>query len=181
MARYPRGSYMVRPLPSLEVTTPCIKSTDSTLSSICKKVRLAGGRMQRTLRATRRTPHVSLRAWCKHCLRGRVKADVLRPRIVGMRGPPLDAAVSCNVRPCPYPHLLRIGTLLPAGALACVWIYGLHRHPALWKSPDSFVPERWLNGAQQAREGLPKQCFCFYVLTLTHRQTSRPRSQARLQ
>ncbi|CAN0085044.1 unnamed protein product, partial [Laminaria digitata] len=44
---------------------------------------------------------------------------------------------------------LKDGTLLPAGALACVWIYGLHRHPALWKSPDSFVPERWLNGAQQ--------------------------------
>ncbi|CAN0544423.1 unnamed protein product, partial [Ectocarpus sp. 12 AP-2014] len=41
-------------------------------------------------------------------------------------------------------------TLLPAGALACVWIYGLHRHPALWKSPDKFLPGRWLNGARQA-------------------------------
>ncbi|CAN0259012.1 unnamed protein product [Ectocarpus fasciculatus] len=44
---------------------------------------------------------------------------------------------------------LKDGTLLPAGALACVWIYGLHRHPALWKSPDKFLPERWLNGARQ--------------------------------
>lgn len=45
---------------------------------------------------------------------------------------------------------LRQGTLLPAGALACVWIYGLHRHPALWESPNAFLPERWLEGARQA-------------------------------
>lgn len=44
------------------------------------------------------------------------------------------------------------GTLLPAGALACVWIYGLHRHPALWESPDSFLPRRWLGGARQVRQ-----------------------------
>ncbi|CAM9236940.1 unnamed protein product [Ectocarpus sp. 13 AM-2016] len=50
---------------------------------------------------------------------------------------------------------LKDGTLLPAGALACVWIYGLHRHPALWKSPDKFLPGRWLNGARQARSFIP--------------------------
>eukprot|EP00752_Nemacystus_decipiens_P013048 g11543.t1 len=44
---------------------------------------------------------------------------------------------------------LKDGTLLPAGALACVWIYGLHRHPALWESPNAFLPERWLEGARQ--------------------------------
>eukprot|EP00903_Cladosiphon_okamuranus_P014695 g13621.t1 len=44
---------------------------------------------------------------------------------------------------------LKDGALLPAGALACVWIYGLHRHPALWESPNAFLPERWLEGARQ--------------------------------
>ncbi|CAM9323541.1 unnamed protein product [Phaeothamnion confervicola] len=36
------------------------------------------------------------------------------------------------------------GTVLPRGALACVWIYCLHRHPDLWSQPDDFLPERWL-------------------------------------
>lgn len=35
-------------------------------------------------------------------------------------------------------------TSLPKGALACVWIYGLHRNPKLWDRPNDFVPERWL-------------------------------------
>ena len=39
--------------------------------------------MQLSLHATRRTPHVSLRAWCKQCLPGgRRKPDVLRAGIV---------------------------------------------------------------------------------------------------
>ncbi|CAM9590298.1 unnamed protein product, partial [Ascophyllum nodosum] len=46
---------------------------------------------------------------------------------------------------------LKDGTLLPAGALACVWIYGLHRHPALWENPEAFLPRRWLDEAKQAR------------------------------
>ena len=33
---------------------------------------------------------------------------------------------------------------LPANALACIWIYSLHRHPQFWKSPNAFQPERWL-------------------------------------
>ena len=37
-------------------------------------------RMQLTLHTTRSTPHVSLRqAWCKQCLSGRSKPDVLHP------------------------------------------------------------------------------------------------------
>lgn len=44
------------------------------------------------------------------------------------------------------------GTLLPAGAMACVWIYGLHRHPGLWENPDTFLPRRWLDRAKQARD-----------------------------
>lgn len=55
------------------------------------------------------------------------------------------------------PRRSREGALLPAGALACVWIYGLHRHPALWESPDAFLPGRWLDGAaaRQVIEGFP--------------------------
>lgn len=34
---------------------------------------------------------------------------------------------------------------IPAGTLACIWIYSLHRNPAVWKDrPNEFVPERWL-------------------------------------
>ena len=57
------------------------------LSFICKSASQAVlGRMQLTLDATRRTPHVFLRACCKQCLPGRWKTDVLRPGIAGVRG-----------------------------------------------------------------------------------------------
>jgi cytochrome P450 len=36
-------------------------------------------------------------------------------------------------------------TVLPAGSIACMWIYGLHRNPRFWNRPDDFVPERWLD------------------------------------
>ncbi|CAN0163301.1 unnamed protein product [Discosporangium mesarthrocarpum] len=39
---------------------------------------------------------------------------------------------------------LKDGTLIPAGTVAVVWIYGLHRHPGLWEQPDEFVPQRWM-------------------------------------
>lgn len=35
-------------------------------------------------------------------------------------------------------------TAIPAGSLACIWIYGLHRNPTFWNQPDDFVPERWI-------------------------------------
>ena len=42
--------------------------------------------MQFALRATRRTPQDASRSWCKQCLRGWSKPDVLRPGVAGMRG-----------------------------------------------------------------------------------------------
>jgi cytochrome P450 len=36
-------------------------------------------------------------------------------------------------------------TVLPAGSIACIWIYGLHRNPRFWNRPNDFVPERWLD------------------------------------
>jgi cytochrome P450 len=38
----------------------------------------------------------------------------------------------------------RPSVTLPEGALACVWIYGLHRNDAFWNNPNEFKPERWL-------------------------------------
>jgi cytochrome P450 len=35
---------------------------------------------------------------------------------------------------------------LPDNALACIWIYSLHRNPLFWSDPDDFRPERWLEG-----------------------------------
>jgi cytochrome P450 len=39
---------------------------------------------------------------------------------------------------------------LPAGALVLVGIYHLHRHPAFWRDPERFMPERWLEGERPA-------------------------------
>jgi cytochrome P450 len=36
-------------------------------------------------------------------------------------------------------------TVLPAGSIACIWIYSLHRNPRFWNRPNDFVPERWLD------------------------------------
>lgn len=36
--------------------------------------------------------------------------------------------------------------LLPAGSVACIWIYSLHRNPKLWHRPEDFLPDRWLQG-----------------------------------
>ena len=45
MIKHPQGSYIVYPLPSLEVATPEKKSIHWTLPSICKKVRLKNGNL----------------------------------------------------------------------------------------------------------------------------------------
>ena len=42
------------------------------------------------------------------------------------------------------------GLTLPAGALVLVGIYHLHRHPAFWRDPERFMPERWLEGERPA-------------------------------
>ena len=45
------------------------------------------------------------------------------------------------------------GFSLPAGAIVLVGIYHLHRHPAFWRDPERFMPERWLNGERPAARG----------------------------
>ncbi|MCE7977674.1 MAG: cytochrome P450 [Nitrospira sp. NTP1] len=38
------------------------------------------------------------------------------------------------------------GITLPANAIVLVGLYNLHRHPEFWSDPDTFLPERWLDG-----------------------------------
>lgn len=40
--------------------------------------------------------------------------------------------------------------VLPAGSVACIWIYCLHRNPRFWDRPNDFIPERWLMNADDA-------------------------------
>lgn len=65
----------------------------------------------------------------------------------------LDAVVKESMRLYPVaPFVVRKldhdvtmhGVQLPKGAIACIWIYSLHRNPDLWEQPDQFMPERWL-------------------------------------
>ncbi|KAJ9063553.1 hypothetical protein DSO57_1000128 [Entomophthora muscae] len=36
-----------------------------------------------------------------------------------------------------------LGYHLPEGTKVAIPIYSLHRSPAIWEDPDSFIPERW--------------------------------------
>ena len=42
---------------------------------------------------------------------------------------------------------------LPAGSLACIWIYSLHRNPEFWNQPERFIPERWLRDDDSSTRG----------------------------
>jgi cytochrome P450 len=39
------------------------------------------------------------------------------------------------------------GYVVPAGSNVMINIYGLHRHPAYWRDPDAFQPERMLDAS----------------------------------
>jgi cytochrome P450 len=56
------------------------------------------------------------------------------------------------------------GYAIPAGALVCISPYLLHRHPEHWRDPDTFDPDRWLDGEPGAFAYLPfsdgpRQCI----------------------
>ena len=42
------------------------------------------------------------------------------------------------------------GLSLPEGSFVLVGTYNLHRHPAFWKDPEQFLPERWLDDERPA-------------------------------
>jgi cytochrome P450 family 4 len=79
--------------------------------------------------------------------------------------PYLDAVLKESMRLYPVapfvlrslPHDVEIdgddnSTTLRQGVMACIWIYGLHRNPKLWKRPNDFVPERWLLSDKQQQD-----------------------------
>ena len=45
----------------------------------------------------------------------------------------------------PHPDKEKGLLYLPAETFVCIWIYSLHRNPALWHRPNDFVPERWID------------------------------------
>lgn len=55
------------------------------------------------------------------------------------------------------------GYLIPKGAFVDVGIHTIHRRPDYWQEPDSFRPERWLDGTRPGCHFMPfslppKQC-----------------------
>jgi cytochrome P450 len=65
------------------------------------------------------------------------------------------------------------GLSLPAGAVVLIGTYNLHRHPAFWRDPERFLPERWLNGerptarcAYLAFGAGPRACLGMYFATV---------------
>ena len=100
MVRHPRDSF-IRVIPIAGHTRK--QSNSSALPSICKKVgtRCRSPSYERFLEGCsspfmRLAEHLTaLRVWCKQCLPGWRKPDVLRPGIVGMRG-----CMVIQLRPC---------------------------------------------------------------------------------
>ena len=106
MVRHPRGSYTVMPTAVCGEATPENKVTHWSLPSISKKVGTSPSlspSYERFLEGCRspfmrHAEHLTaIRAWCKQCLPGRLKPDVLRPGTVGMRS-------SMVLRPRPCTH-----------------------------------------------------------------------------
>lgn len=71
------------------------------------------------------------------------------------------------VRALPFPITIQDTTTtsvtLPKGAMACVWIYSLHRNPEIWERPNEFDPERWFHctpplGAYMPFAAGPRNC-----------------------
>jgi cytochrome P450 len=62
----------------------------------------------------------------------------------------VDVSSSGNAKQQPPSAVPNI--CLPNDALACIWIYSLHRHPDFWNQPHEFVPERWLIQAATERD-----------------------------
>ncbi|CAJ1952538.1 unnamed protein product [Cylindrotheca closterium] len=51
--------------------------------------------------------------------------------------------------PVPADNPKEPSVTLPAGSIACIWIYGLHHNPKFWDRPNEFRPERWLDPQQK--------------------------------
>jgi cytochrome P450 family 4 len=116
-------------------------------------------------------------SWTLHLLslhkdiQDRLAKEVRQPNNDLTKLPLLDAVIKESmrlypvapfvVRKCVQNILLSDTVTLPREALACIWIYSLHRNPDIWKDrPNSFVPERWLSGDLTKLERSAFMPFC---------------------
>ncbi|MCP8688676.1 cytochrome P450 [Marinobacterium sedimentorum] len=59
-----------------------------------------------------------------------------------------------TVRTCTHPVTLA-GQELPSGSVLVVPIYAIHRHRALWREPDKFIPARFADDQSQPMSFIP--------------------------
>ena len=50
------------------------------------------------------------------------------------------------------------GAKIPKGQWILIGIFAMHRKAKLWKDPDSFVPERWIEGSPENKD-LPLHAY----------------------
>ncbi|KAJ9063555.1 hypothetical protein DSO57_1000130 [Entomophthora muscae] len=67
----------------------------------------------------------------------------------------LPAASATPFRVVPKGGKTVLGYHLPEGTKVAVPIYSLHRSPAIWENPDSFIPERWISAKVGPGDYLP--------------------------
>ena len=65
------------------------------------------------------------------------------------------------------------GLSLPAGAVVLIGTHNLHRHPAFWRDPDRFCPDRWLDDERPSARCAylpfgagPRACLGMYFATV---------------
>jgi cytochrome P450 len=65
------------------------------------------------------------------------------------------------------------GVSLPAGAVVLIGTHNVHRHPAFWRDPERFLPERWLGGERPTARCAylpfgagPRACLGTYFATV---------------
>lgn len=53
------------------------------------------------------------------------------------------------------------GKIIPAGTVVGINAWVVHRNPEVFKDPDSFIPERWLNSSPEKHKEMEQSFFAF--------------------